>query len=256
MVEGILEKQTPTYNLVWIPPRKPVGRILKKEFHQPIPTKTLENIESIATKNPNARVRLWTDSRRITPGQMNWLDAMVGRHQTGNLVLDDLAAIPAYSSETFYSHEDTSCNWRLAKHSLIWRQVDSARILACLQNTLGQTYYSDADITNLLIDAEEVQTPIRKHGIIVSGMIGEYGSIAYENQLYGFDQRRRDFFHDLYLDTLRIAKEEKENGWQILISRIRKYASTNNIPQKEIVFKPTYDGTEANYSWLKGRTES
>ena len=123
----------------------------------------------IAKRNPNVDVKLWVDSKRMTNTQMKWVRNTVGECSSHNMSLLDLRTIPEYNNHYFYNQPDNSPNWRLDKHSLIWRQVDAARILACLQGDYDQVFYSDADITNLRVDSDEVQGRLTRHGIILNG---------------------------------------------------------------------------------------
>lgn len=239
MPEGISK----AYNLLWI---RPDFAGQDEQFRQPIPTKTVENMKGIAEQNPNADVRLWVDSKRMSEVQMRWLKEMIRETPSANMSLQDLRTIPEYDNHYFYNQPDNSPNWRLDKHSLIWRQVDSARILACLQGEYDQVFYSDADIVNLRINSNEVQNRLKKHGIILNGGVDvKSGYPWYENGLFGFDHRGRSFFSVLYDRTIREVTKG-ENGYGTYIDLINSdLKGEMGIDTREIVFQAKYDGTVA-----------
>jgi hypothetical protein len=236
---------TRAYNLVWMSPRYYRGG--QTEVRQPIQSATMENIFNIAKQNPETEVKFWTDFPRMAPSQLSWLEANFSDCLTHNLKLHDLRTIPAFANEEFYSQEDDFANWRSHKDSLIWRQVDSARILATLQGSYGQTFYSDVDITNLVINTSEVQKPMKKYGLIIGGGgLAKPISAWYENQLFGFDERQRSFFRELYTRTLQGAIYEKRNGYAPFVNLIRKELIPI-VRNKKIgfIFRAKYDRTEA-----------
>ena len=241
--EVVAESPTKVYNLLWVSPTFPVPG---EQFWQPVPSPTVENMQGIADRNQNVDVQLYVDSRRLTDAQMGWLEKMMGECPAHNMSLVDLCTIPEYSNNQFYNQPDNSPNWRFNKHSLIWRQVDAARILACLQSSHDQVFYSDADITNLVVDSSEVQSKLKKHGIILSGGVHETMGLWYENQLFGFDGKKRGFFRSLYDRTLRDVAMKGENGHGSYINMIdSELTEKENIDLREIVFQARYDGTAA-----------
>ena len=247
-VEGkpqeVAESPTKAYNLLWIAPRFPASG---EQFGQPIPDTTVENMYGVAGRNPNADVRLWIDSRRMTDAQISLLEKIMGECSSDNMSLHDFRNVPEYDNHPLYNQSDDSPNWRFDKHSLIWRQVDAARILACLQSGQDQVFYSDADVTNLVVDSDEVQSRLKKHGIILAGYVDEKsGYPLYENQLFGFDSGKRGFFRLLYNRTLRDVAEKKENGYGSYIDLINsELKGREGIDTRDIVFQARYDGTVA-----------
>lgn len=233
------------YNLLWIAPTFVAADAREEPFREPIPTKTVENMLSIAARNPTADVRLWVDSKRLTKAQMSWLQEIATSCPSGNMSIQDLRTIPAYNQHPLFNQPDTSPNWRSDKHSLIWRQVDTARILACLQGNYDQSFYSDADITNLNVNSEEVQQQLARHGVILSCVTAGGGGIGFENGLFGFNKSRRGIFDLLYIETLRNVVNRTQNGYQTLIdffnfnSEVRRLG----INKDEIGFEARYDGT-------------
>ncbi|MBU1136077.1 MAG: hypothetical protein ABIG37_02270 [Nanoarchaeota archaeon] len=242
--KGVAESPTKAYNLLWISPHFPTSG---EEFRQPIPDQTIENIYGIAERNPNTDVQLWIDSRRMTDAQIGWLEKIIGKSSSINMVLHDFRNVPEYNNHSLYNQPDDSPNWRFDKHSLIWRQVDAARILACLQSGQDQVFYSDADVTNLIVDSDEVQSRIKKHGIILAGAVDEKSGYPwYENQLFGFDSRKRDFFRLLYNRTLNDIAVKGEKGYGSYIDLINsELKGREGIDTRDIVFQARYDGTVA-----------
>ena len=235
---------TKAYNLLWIAPTFPVSG---EEFRQPIPDQTIEDMYGIAERNPTSGVQLWIDSRRMTNTQLGWLERMIGNCQSENMTLRDFRDVSEYDNHPLYNRPDDSPNWRLDKHSLIWRQVDAARIIACLHSNHDQVFYSDADVTNLVLDSDEVQSRMGKHGIILAGAVDEKSGYPwYENQLFGFDGRKRDFFRQLYDRTLRDVVTKGENGYGSYIDLINsELKERERIDTREIVFQARFDGTVA-----------
>ncbi len=255
------------YNLLWIPPRFPdksitegisefsgletLSQIPEREgppFCQPIPDKTVKNMIGIAERNESVDVRLWIDSQRMTRPQMQWLQEMTEGCPPQNLRLADLESIAEYRNDVWYHIPDNSSQWRSDKHSLIWRQVDTARILASLQGNYEQVFYSDADITNLVVDSVPVQEIIRKHGVIVAGWKNNVRAIEYENQLFGFTHARKNLFWRLYSQTIEWAKSFGENGYSSFLSFINEeLVGKEKINPREIVFSPQFDFTPASH---------
>lgn len=242
--KGVAESPTKAYNLLWISPSFPVSG---EQFRQPIPNQTVENMQGIAERNPYVDVQLWVDSRRMTDAQIGWLEKMIGECPSNNMSLLDIRTVSEYNNHSFYNQPDDSPNWRIDKHSLIWRQVDVARILACLQSGHDQVFYSDADITNLVVDSAEVQGRLKKHGIILGGAVDEKSGYPwYENQFFGFDGRKREFFKLLYNRTLRDVAMKRENGYMSYIDLINsELKGKEKIDTRDIVFQARYDGTVA-----------
>lgn len=235
-------KNSQAYNLLWI---RPDFAEQGEAFRQPIPSKTVENMRGIAERNSGVDVRLWVDSRRMSESQMQWLKNMIRETPSGNVFLQDLRSIPEYNNHHLYNQGETTREWRFDKHSLVWRQVDAARILVCLQGDYDQEVYSDADVTNLEVNSEEVQSRLVKHGIILGGGIGDSGYAWYENQLMGIDKRGRNFFRALYDRTMREVMRG-ENGYGAYIDLINsELKGKMGIDTREIVFQSRYDGTVA-----------
>ncbi|MBP7708769.1 hypothetical protein KA107_03715 [Candidatus Pacearchaeota archaeon] len=237
-----------SYNLVWMSPR--FYKSGQEEIRQPVQNATMDNISNIAKKNADTEVKFWTDSLRMAPSQLNWLEESFKQCPTHNLGLHDLRSIEAFNAEPFYSQEDTFANWRCHKDSLIWRQVDSVRILAILQGNYTQTFYSDTDITNLVISSPEVQKPMKKYGLVIGGGGAEGGCSAwYENQLFGFDSRQRPFFRALYQKTLQRAIHEKRNGYGVFVDSIKKELNPSLSPRGRngFLFRAKFDKTEASH---------
>lgn len=253
--EAPIQTRTKAYNLLWIPPRFHDIFSLERtpedqSFYQPIPDKTVENMLRLAEQNELVDVRLWVDSERLNREQMEWLREMAGKACTKNMQIVDLESISEYRSDWWFHQPDPFRDWRHNKHSLIWRQVDTARILASLQGDYNQSFYSDADVTNLIIDSSEVQEQLQKHGAIVSGWTTKEG-VGYENQLFGFTRERKSLFFRLYEQTLEYVKSHGRNGYEPFIDFMNsEFKAKEKIDTREIVFSPDHDGTQASHPGL------
>ncbi|MBP7708768.1 hypothetical protein KA107_03710 [Candidatus Pacearchaeota archaeon] len=225
-----MTNKTSAYNLLWVAPRV-MPRV------QPIRDKTLENILHIASQNRSTDVRLWVDSKRLTPKQKKWVEARV---IGPNLRPLDLRSIPEYVAEPLYQRPDLNGAWRSGYDSIIWKQVDAARILAALQGDYQQSFYSDADITNLKVNSEEVQKRMRTFGMLLG--CTEYHS--FENQLFAFAKEKRELFKKLYLATLRSIKQEnKDNGFL----EFRRFFYSEEARKNDNLFVAKYDGSQAGF---------
>src|SRR3989344_3387328 len=255
--EKTAEDLKKAYNLLWLRLKFPTDKKNTKEPPQTIPNLTMENMVGIAKRNPQVDVRLWIDSQRMTDAQICWLEDETRIPSSRNLSLCDLRTIFEYNEYPLYNLADNSSNWRVDKHSLIWRQVDAAKILTCLQGDYEQIFYSDLDITNLVVNSKEVQNPLKKHGIVLSGWVDEKGGPTYyENQLFGFDDRKREFFKLLYYKTLKDVVTRLENGYLSYLALINNELKLQlGIDTREIVFEPKYNGIcayhpEQNYQFF------
>jgi hypothetical protein len=237
----VVEIPTKAYNLVWIAPRNfPVPT--EQFFGEPIPHPTIANMYGIAERNPDGDIRLWVDSRRMNDAEMGWLERTVGECSSNNLTLHDFREVPEYREHPLYNQSDYSVEPHFQKDSLIWRQVDAARILACLCSPHDQVFYSDIDITNLVVNSSEVQKRLKKHGIILAGGVFETGNPWYENQLFGFDRRKRKFFRQLYERTLTDAVKRRKNGYPSYVKLIEsELEEREGIDTRDIVFQVIRD---------------
>ena len=230
------------YNLVWLSPKFAQEGA---EFREPIPHETFENIQFIASRNPAVDIRLWIDSKRLTALQMDWIETMVSRDVLRNFSIQDLRRIREYDDEPLFSQSEDSADWRTNKHSLIWRVVDAARILASLQGEHDQSFYSDADIINLVINDDRIQEMLSTHGFIVS-VIPCDQSNDIENQAFGFNRDKRDAIRFLYQRTLEDVQLSQRNGYDAFIDFIRiEILESANITLDQISFQPLHNGTRA-----------
>lgn len=149
----------------------------------------------------------WVDSKRLTERQMAYLRGML-EDGMPNVRLRDLREIPEYDKEPLYNKGETNPNWRQgSQHSLIWRQVDAAKILVCLQGRYDQTFFSDLDHSHLGINSPRVQEMLKNHGLMIGS--GAANAVWIENQLWGFTPERRGFFEKYYENALGSAMR----GW-------------------------------------------
>ena len=252
------------YNLLWIPvdfpadnayDRKTFGALYgafhvepqpTEPFHQPIPQKTLENMLHIVEQKPSASVRLWVDSKRLTPTQMDQLTEIIEQSPADNLKLLDLRSIGEYKNDRFYNEPQLAPGWGMDKNSWIWRQVDAAKLLICLQGDYDQVFYSDGDMTNLVVAFKEIQTPLAKHGVLFrGGTMPSSGSVFFENQLFGFSRRRKAMFEQLYRQTIDESKRSGMNGYGPYIDFIRRISISEGFDVREVLFDAEHDGTSA-----------
>lgn len=249
---GVDEKPTKAYNLVVIAPRNfPVS--CYEFLRKPIADRTIVNMYGIAERNPDVDMQLWVDSRRMTDAEMGWLEGIVGECASENMTLHDFCKIPEYRDHPLYNQSDYSSEPHFHKDSLIWRQVDAARILACLCSSHDQVFYSDTDVANLVISSDEVQNRLKKQGVILAGGINERGRSWYENQLFGFDRRKRTFFSRLYERTLSDALIRRENGYRSYVEFIRtELEGREEMDAQDIVFQVVHDdGTIPNHPQIE-----
>ncbi len=211
-------------NLMWLNlelPPKPDPE--DGTIRQPMPEKYIENVRNAGWKNSKAQVVLWVDSKRLTEKQMTYLKEAVELGRP-NVRLKDLRSIPAYDNEKLYNEGETNPNWRnCGQSSLIWRQVDAAKILVSLQGNFDQTFYADLDYAHMNIKSQEVQDMLKTPGLFIGS--GD------ENQLWGFTRNRRGFFEDYYRDALEVAYSG-DNAWSLLLNKKSALRKKENIGAK------------------------
>ncbi len=126
---------TQVLNFLWLnldlpaPPDPEDGSI-----RQPLPAHYIDSVREAGKRHRNAEVDLWVDSQRLTPKQMAYLKVSL-EQDLKNVHLKDLRGILAYDSERLYNEAEKDSGWRddCDQASLIWRQVDAAKILISLQ---------------------------------------------------------------------------------------------------------------------------
>jgi Fe-S cluster assembly scaffold protein SufB len=223
------------YNLLWITPKR------HKPRETPLSQTVQESIEDIAMRNDKADILLWTDSRRLSTQQQKLLCAW---KKPRNIQLHDLQKLTAYARSTFYNTEDKNKNWRKYKDSLIWQQVDSARILVAINCPHEQVFYADTDINNFTTHTPEVQNKLAKKGILFNGHATSRNSEPLiENQLFGFDNRGRHWFEQLYRATIKDVKENQRNGHTIYAEQADKDFSAEE--QQAMLFEASYNNAYA-----------
>lgn len=249
-----MQQAKSVYNLLWLKPKFKIPEGLRVD---PMPSEVCENIVLISNQNSRSDVLLWIDSRQIVGWQHEWISKLINLTQTRNLQIRDLNEIPEYASNELFERQDESSRWRKDKHALIWRQVDVAKILVCLQGNYEQTFYSDTDVVNLSIESQEIQGVLGKFGFIVGGIVFRGGFEATENQAFGFDRTYKNVFEDVYSLTLQEAQNGR-NGYlafrHVIEGKMVGYGS-------EVVFKCRYNSPHArhleegivhhSYAWRK-----
>jgi len=234
---------TQAYNLLWLsPPRQSKRVVSSVPFDTPIPPKTVETMLRNAQSNPTAEVRLWVDSQLHTEVQMSWLRQMTASCKNGNFSLHDLRSIDEYNRPSLSSRSDTTGTWRTIKHSLIWQQVDAAKLLVCLQGDYDQVFYSDAD-TTIDINSEEIQRSLSEYGLAVGGSFDKLNNFrGIENQAFGFNRTRIGFFANLYYETIRYIDimRRNENGFKTYVDELLKLMHGDT---RAIAVHTEHDGT-------------
>ncbi len=240
-------------NFLWLnldlpaPPDPKDGSI-----REPLPAKYIENTRKAGKARPAAEINLWVDSKRLTQRQVDYLKKSLEEGMT-NVHLKDLRDIPAYGKEKLYNKAETNPHWRdMDQTSLIWRQVDAAKILISLQGSFDQAFFADLDHAHLDIDSKEVQTMLTKHGLMIGSADSHYASI--ENQLWGFTAKRRKFFEDYYKEALNCAYHG-DNAWEALEEKVyNEIEDDEGIDIEEICLPISDDGTQAEQPGHQWRT--
>lgn len=203
------------YNLVWIP----------NGGGNEIPEKYLENLKTITKQNANHDVKLWIDSKKMVPSEMSRLERIA---KDSNLSIPNLREIPEYDGGELYNQEQDEPLLVSTKYSLIWRQVDTARILVCLQGDYEQAFYSDLDVVNLKIDSDEIQNRIKKLGMVIGRFPDGFCPYG-ENGLFGFDKTQREFFISLYEETEKFVLRNKCNGFPCFAEAVSNLQNNQEI---------------------------
>jgi hypothetical protein len=218
---------------------------------EPMPAHYIKNVRAAALRHPSADIVLWVDSKRPTEKQMAYLKETI-EGGSSNAALKDLRSIPAYDSEKLFNENAADARWRdMDQTSEIWRQVDAAKVLISLQGSYDQTFFADLDRAHLDIDRTAVQERLQKNGLFIGSPSGRKDNVSIENQVWGFEKRRRRFFESYYQQALKDAYDG-ENAWNSLIWKVRlELMSREAIPLQEICLPLRGDGTEAEHSTKK-----
>lgn len=201
------------------------------------------NVREIARNNPATEIDLWVDPARFNQRQNRWLQEFVSSSPP-NLQSCNLHDLSGYDTP-FFSEPDTSANWRDWYGSPIWRQVDGARLLVSADKRnerFRQICYSDADVTNLVVDSPRIQTLLAHRGFFVSGWTGVSPFPTFENQAWGFVPQHRRFFADALAATIDETQRDSQCGIQPFRATLLRYLGGRPL---EIVFTVEKD-PEAN----------
>lgn len=210
----------------------------------PMSPEYIENVRRAAQRHPDAQIDLWIDSKRLTKKQLEYLKKTV-EHDLPNCHLCDLRSIPKYAQESLYSRREINPGWRIDSHSLIWRQVDAAKILISLQGNHDQVFFADLDHAHLDINSVEVQKIVKDHGIMIGSVSSK--TLFAENQLWGFSRERGfEFFNSYYAEALQIAKQG-QNAWGRLLSKTEEWLKDNMLQPEDILLPIDGDGSEAQH---------
>ncbi len=232
-------------NFLWLNLDFPASQDADAPFIDPMPANYIQNVIRSGDINPDTNVHLWVDSKRLTSRQMNHLKKELSSAPS-NVDLKDLRSIPEYDAEGLYNKQETTRRWRTGgQDSIIWRQVDAAKVLVCLQGNFDQVFFADLDLARLETASAPVQKMLQKHGILV----GESPTAGgFENQMWGFDQRQRDFFEQLYRNTINWGYGGT-NGFYVLLDALGDLEIKQGIDGREICFsvKKIKDGSCAHH---------
>ncbi len=226
-------------------------------IRRPLPHKYIENLRDAGKAHPAAEIDLWIDSQRLTEKQMDYLKAVV-EEGLPNVHVRDLRSIPAYDNEKLYNEAETNANWRLNQETVIWRQVDAAKILISLQGTFDQTFFADLDKAHLDIESDEVQKRLTDHGMFIGS--------GHENQLWGLDNSKRKFFEEYYEEALRVAYAG-DNAWSTLCYKVEsELLNKEGVPFNETFIvlgdkggwatQPGHEWDGSSYAWKQGNSDS
>jgi hypothetical protein len=249
-----MTKTSKSLNFLWIS----LGNSLVKEQAQPtvlsccpIPTAYMVNIIQTAAANPDAEVTLWVDKQRQTPEELRalWL-FLRAASKSVNIGFKDLHEIREYRGNSFFYGLDPTSSWRFNKHSLIWRQVDAAKLLVCLQGNYDQVFFADMDIVNLDLNSASIQTPMEKHGMVVGLHPDPVTSEpSFENQFFGFTPGKRPIFEIAYEGTIRQAqlRDFSTNGYEILFSALHTDIRMAGLTFQNVGYKVENSGIFAHH---------
>ena len=241
-----IEAQKTVYHVMWY--GSPIFPNPDEQSRQPISETHIKYIHKIARNNSKSDIRFCFDSKRYTKAQLEWLENEMS--DLPNIILFDLRDIPEYENEPLYDQPDKSSDLRSNKNSMLWRQVDTARFLASLHsfkeyyssNSEVQIFYADLDVSNLLLDSEEVQKIIGEYGILLGAVLDtKTGRAWYANGAFGFDKRMFPFFELLYKKTLEHTKTKGKNGYIPYIEAIKKL-QRDGLDPKNIVYPLKFFG--------------
>lgn len=120
------------FNFLWLHLDFPAQTDVAQEMPEPMPARYIRSVRAAANRHPDTAVALWVDSKRLTKRQMAYLKQEI-EIDLPNVHVKDLRDIPAYANEALYNQAETASYWRDEdKKSMIWRQVDAAKILVSL----------------------------------------------------------------------------------------------------------------------------
>ncbi|MBI1214495.1 MAG: hypothetical protein GC185_01590 [Alphaproteobacteria bacterium] len=245
------------YNFMWLNLDAAQPDPEDGSIRHPLPLKYLDNVRKAGKDNPGAEVVLWVDSKRLTQKQMDFLESTLEEDRP-NVHLKDLRTIPAYDQEPLYNEVEKNPNWRNGgQTSLIWRQVDAAKVLVTLQGDFDQSFFADLDHAHLEINGKTVQKMLNDHGLMI-GSYSDSDNVSIENQLWGFTARRREFFESYYETSLQCAYNGR-NAWRDLVNKVDKeIVKGERVELKKFCLPIKDDGTRAEqpgHAFRDGRKE-
>ncbi len=197
-----------------------------------IPPEYIQNVNEFASKIDSKRMVtdlfLWLDYRRHSEQQIKGLRQKLAP----NIIIRDLCDIEDYTANELYNRAETNPEWRNNKSSLIWQQVDAARILVCLHqiddlDNCDRVFYADMDVLGIDLNNPELCWEM-KRGCAVTSVIREGFSVI-ENQFFGFPHQQKPLFEKIYMASLADAEKGK-NGWSAYSQMLARHMSGEDSP--------------------------
>ena len=217
-------------------------------IREPLPKKYIENVRKAGAVHPSAQIVLWVDSQRLTLRQMDYLRLSIEDGRP-NVHLQDLRTITAYDQEPLYNQAEINPDWRRSQDGLIWCQVDAAKVLVSLQGNFDQVFFADLDHAHLDIVSRQVQGALKKYGMFIGA-----AGLMIENQTWGFNRRRIDFFERYYATALESAHKSM-NAWEDLIYQVKdELVRGEGIPLEKVCIHIEGDGSQAEQTGHQWRT--
>jgi hypothetical protein len=225
-----------TLNYLWLRPAENCQRAVKKT-EDIIPPFLVQNILENREINraPDIQLQFWHNPEHFPVNATNVLMKIA----SSGIKLMDLRSLSDYTREPLYAYQDTAPDALKNQNSLLWRQIDAAKILIMMRSLPedGQAISSDMDIKGIDVHSPKVQNPLSMYGVLL-GAHGTFnrrlGYDCMENQLLGMDDRQKSFFQETYEDTLRMATRAKnpQNGYETLINAFK--ARVMQLPLNDI----------------------
>jgi hypothetical protein len=225
-----------TLNYLWLRAADNCNKAVKKT-EDIIPPFLVENVLTNQDLNraPETSLQFWHNPEQFPGNAANVLLQIA----SSGIKLMDLRSLPEYTREPLYIGQDTNPDALVMQDSLLWRQIDAAKLLIMMKSLPvdGQSISSDMDIADFNVRSPQVQKPLTVHGALL-GARGTYNPHTQydcmENQLIGMNDRNKLFFQEVYEDTLRVARRGvfPQNGYETLLNAFKEHRG--DLPLDEI----------------------